>query len=183
MRKQLFFDIAYPPAFDVPVLTKTEAVTLSARPGYYVRVASASANLLEETSVEDAGDTPDAIATRFGCDTLMELQAFLADHPVLFWDAAGHFGPGVYYIGVCCCDSLTGLADYALSRHWAKPGDVVWFFSGEYVGSCNDGDVVCPDEIIGILPIADFVAFSIEERQAHDADIHWVGCKTALGFK
>lgn len=181
MRKQLYLDIAYPPAFDVPVLSRSQAMTLSARPECYVRVASASANLLEETSVEDAGDAPDAIATRFGLESLTELQAFLADHPVLFWDDDGHFGPGVYYVGVCCCDSLTGLADYALSRCWAKPGDVVWFFSGEYVGSCNDGDVVCPDEIIGILSLADFVTFSIEERQVGSPP-SWLGCKTALGL-
>ena len=181
MRQQLL-PIALPPAFDIPMLTLETAQALSDEGEVYFRVAAAEANLLEETSVEDAHGTPEAIALRFGKDSVEALQADLENHEVLFWNDEGHLGAGIYYRGVCCCDELAGLADYAFSRHWAKPGDVVWIFKGEYTGSCNDGDVVIPTEVVGILSLSDFVKSYVVDRRANDASIHVLGIETALGI-
>lgn len=185
MRQQLL-PIAFPPAFEIPMLTLQQAETLSEEGEVWFRVAADDANLLEETSVEDAFGTPDEIAERLGFADAAELKTNLERHdsryPELFWNEEGHFGAGVYYHGVCCCDDFGTLADYAMTRHWAKPGDFVWVFKGEYIGTCTDGDVVAPAEVVGIVSLTDFVKGYVADRQAKDASIDVLGIETALGL-
>lgn len=171
--KTAYLPIDMPAAMDVPSVSLATALALEADDSVYFRVASASADLLNELSVEDAGDAASVIAERLGFDSVPAMKAELdgATHslwPELQWLETGHYGAGVYYRGVCCAETLGGLAAYALSRCWASPGDLVWVFRGDYVGDCVDGDVVSPTEILGILPIRDLVNVYFTERVAED---------------
>ena len=155
--------VSLPPAYDVPALTAAdvEALEATTETDLYFRIAHSDADILTECSVEDAFGTPDEIAERFGFESAADLQEHLArwdsTFPECHWDDEGHLGAGVYYDGVCCCEGLEALADYAMSRAWAQPGDFVWVFTGNYVGSCPDGSVVNPTRVLGILSLRELV--------------------------
>ena len=122
----------------------------------YFRVGNKNENLLETASVEIAVEA-------HGFEDAAELLETLgvddpedAETDSLFWDDEGHFGAGLYYTGVCCCDSLEALKSYfntgTLGTDALKDA-CVFVFEGDWVDSCNDGEVVNPTEILEKLNI------------------------------
>ena len=120
----------------------------------YFRVGNRNENLLETVSVEIAvelhgyEDADDLLASMgYGDPEDGETDA-------LFWDEDGHFGSGFYYAGVCCCDSLEALKGYfhtsVLGTDTLKDA-CVFVFEGDWVDSCNDGEVVNPTKLLAIL--------------------------------
>ena len=75
----------------------------------------------------------------------------------LFWDDEGHFGAGLYYAGVCCCESLEELKAYfntaVLGTDALKDSCIFVLTAIERLTPCNDGEVVNPTEIIEVLQI------------------------------
>ena len=133
--------------------------------GYYFRIADKHAEIFRETSVElpesEVGTRED-IATAFGYADFAALSDALedpfAEHEGLFWDEEGHFGPGLYYAGVCCSSSYSEMLAYCeqsgISREVAFRDDLSCFvFEGEYVADCRDGDVVNPSLIVAQMPL------------------------------
>ena len=123
-------------------------------PKYY-RVANAEENIFETSSVELAEElhniSVEEILEIYGVEDVDDLNDALEDH--LYFDEDGHFGAGIYYNGVCCCESLQDLKSYFALGSEGLDESVILVFAGEYIGSCNDGDVVSPTEIIEILSI------------------------------
>ena len=122
----------------------------------YYRVASKNENLLETASVEIAVDAhgfenADELLKTLGVDDPED-----AETDSLFWDDEGHFGAGLYYAGVCCCESLEELKAYfntSILGTDALKDSCIFVFDGDWVDSCNDGEVVNPTEIIEVLQI------------------------------
>ena len=121
----------------------------------YFRVGNKKENLLETTSVELAVElhniTPEEIFETYGVEDEDELEDALEDE--LFFDPDGHFGAGIYYNGVCCCESIEDLKNYFGTGVNALNDSVVFVFEGDWMGSCNDGEVVNPTKLIETLPI------------------------------
>lgn len=180
--------LSMPPAYNVPALTAADIDELEATADVYFRIAYSDADILTECSVEDAFGTPDEIAERLGFESATALQADLeswdSSLPECHWDDEGHLGAGVYYDGVCCCEGLEELADYAMPRAWAQPGDVVWVFTGNYVGSCPDGSVVNPTRVLGILSLRELVHVywnMHQDKLANGMSVSDTGVLLALG--
>lgn len=122
----------------------------------YYRVADANENIFEHCSVELAEElnniTSENIFEMYDVDNEDDLNDTLEDH--LWFDSDGHFGAGIYYNGVCCCDSLEALKSYFSLGSQGLGGSVIFVFQGDYMGSCNDGDVVNPTKIVETLDIS-----------------------------
>ena len=123
----------------------------------YYRLGNKTENIFLTASVE--------IAMELGCfkDKNELLEMLGAETPEdaetesLFWDDDGFFGAGLYYPGVCCCDSLESLASYfnvSVLGTDHLVGSVIFEFEGDWVDSCNDGDVVNPTKIIAVHDVA-----------------------------
>ena len=82
--------------------------------GIYWRVGNKDENILETCSVELATglgyDSVESLLEIAGYDSVEDCEESLDDE--LFWDDEGHLGAGIYYNGVCCCDSLESLKSY-----------------------------------------------------------------------
>ena len=122
----------------------------------YYRVGNRNENLLETASVEiavglhDFEDADDLLAS-MGYDDPED-----GETDALFWDEDGHFGEGFYYAGVCCCESLDDLKAYfntVLLGTDALKDACVFVFDGDWVDSCNDGEVVNPTKLVETLNI------------------------------
>ena len=121
----------------------------------YYRVGDEKENIFETCSVELATDlhgvTEDEIFELYGVSDEDELNDALDTH--LWFDSEGHFGAGIYYNGVCCAESLENLKSYFSGSSRGLQGSVVFVFDGDYMGSCNDGDVVNPTRLIETLSV------------------------------
>ena len=121
----------------------------------YYRVADENENIFEACSVELATDlhgvTEEEIFELYGVSDEDELNDALDDH--LWFDTEGHFGAGIYYNGVCCAESLESLKSYFNHSSQGLDGSAIFVFEGDYMGSCNDGDVVNPTSLIEVLPV------------------------------
>lgn len=116
----------------------------------YWRVGRKDENPIETCSVE--------IATGLGFDSVEDLlevvgYASVEDceenlDDVMFWDDDGHLGAGIYYNGVCCSSSLAELAKYFRNTADGLSESIIFVFEGEWIGSCNDGDVVIPTKVL-----------------------------------
>lgn len=122
----------------------------------YFRVANKKENIFETTSVELSEEvnniSTEEIFEMYGVDNEEDLNDLLDDH--LFFDEDGHFGAGIYYNGVCCSDSIESLKSYFSLGSEALEDSVVFVFEGDWMGSCNDGEVVNPTKLIEILSIS-----------------------------
>ena len=121
----------------------------------YYRVANASENLFETASVEIAEElnniSKEEIFEMYGVDNEDDLNNLLEDH--LFF-TEGHFGAGIYYNGVCCCESLESLRSYFTLGSEGLEDSVIFVFEGDWIGSCNDGEVVDPTQLIETLSVS-----------------------------
>lgn len=137
------------PKFAIFMLAQREE-----RSNMYFRVGNRNENILEATSVEVAVELhgfedADDLLVSLGFDGPED-----GETESLFWDEDGHFGAGFYYAGVCCTESLDALADYfstAVLGTNALKDAVVFVFEGEWLDSCNDGEVVNPTKLLAIL--------------------------------
>ena len=109
----------------------------------------------ETTSVEIAEElnniSIENILEMYGVEDIESLEEVLPDE--LFFDPEGHFGAGIYYNGVCCCESIDDLKSYFGVGVDALGGSVIFVFEGDWMGSCNDGEVVIPTELIETLSV------------------------------
>ena len=121
----------------------------------YYRVGNKNENLIETTSVELATElhniSLEEIFETYGVEDEDELEGILDDE--LFFDSEGHFGAGIYYNGVCCCDSIESLKSYFGVGVDSLNDSVVFVFEGDQMGTCNDGEVVIPTELVETLNI------------------------------
>ena len=121
----------------------------------YYRVGNKNENLLETASVELATElhnvSLEEIFETYGVEDEGELEEVLEDE--LFFDSEGHFGAGIYYNGVCCCESLEALKSYFGVGVDSLDDSVVFVFEGDWMGSCNDGEVVNPTKLVEALNI------------------------------
>lgn len=60
---------------------------------------------------------------------------------------------GIYWQGVCCCDSLEAMKSYWLNYLGGDTEYQLVVFKGSYIGDCVDGDVASVDEVITQLPV------------------------------
>ena len=122
----------------------------------YYRVANTNENIFETSSVELAEElhniSVEEILEMYGVEDTEELDEALEDH--LYFDEDGHFGAGIYYNGVCCSDSIEALKSYFSLGSKGLEDSVIFVFEGDYMGSCNDGDVVIPTKLIETLDVS-----------------------------
>lgn len=124
---------------------------------HYYRVADKNENIFETCSAEIAEKlnniSEEEIFEMYGVEDEVDLNDCLDDE--LFFDPEGHLGAGIYYNGVCCCDSIESLKSYfRLGSEGLPEGSVVFVFEGEWMGSCNDGEVVNPTQLIETLDVS-----------------------------
>ena len=117
----------------------------------YFRVGNKNENILEVASVEVAVEShgyenADELLTMMGYEDSED-----GETESLFWDENGHFGAGFYYPGVCCTDSIEALSSYFRNTTEGLDDAAVFVFEGDWVDSCNDGDVVNPTKLLAIL--------------------------------
>ena len=121
----------------------------------YYRVANPNENIFEACSVEIAEKlnniSAEDIFEMYGVADEESLEDILPDE--LFFDPEGHFGAGLYYNGVCCCNSLDALKIYFGGNAEGLEASVIFVFEGEWMGSCNDGDVVIPTKLTETLSV------------------------------
>ena len=123
----------------------------------YYRVADQNENIFETCSVEIAEElnniSEEEIFEMYGVSDEDDLNDLLDDE--LFFDSEGHFGAGIYYNGVCCCDSLESLKAYFSLGSEGLSESVIFVFEGDSMGSCNDGEVVNPTKLVDILDVSE----------------------------
>ena len=122
----------------------------------YFRVADRNENIFETCSVEIAEElnniSEEEIFEMYDVEDGDDLNEMLEEE--LFFDDDGHFGAGIYYNGVCCCDSLERLKSYFKMGSEGLQDSVIFVFEGVLMGYCNDGEVVIPNKLIEILDIS-----------------------------
>ena len=122
----------------------------------YYRVGNKNEKILEATSVEIAMESHGFKSVEDLLEAVCAKTTEDAETDSMFWKDDGHFGPGLYYAGVCCSDSLEDLASYfdvgTLGVNHLNDS-VIFVFEGDWVDSCNDGDVVNPTKLIEILDV------------------------------